>query len=1136
MADQNPWEINYSPVSGAPPSPPQSTTGYAFKGLAGTEPIVLPRVMQQAAAASSAGGAKEPWEIEYQTPPAPPPQPSPVAKAGSAFWEGIGGPQWAPIVKALSNPSLSNPDAPDALAAVWNMAKGLAAEPGRVWNELGNTGAAMLKGDPLGAAYHLAGSVPLFGAPAQQVAQDLQRGDPAAAVGHTGAIIAPLVAGPAAELAGPAIAATGRGLETAAKVARGAAGGAFDAATEMVPFRKFGIPISVPKPLVTGPAGAAAAAALGLPRELGGVVGAASPIVAGAVRGARAALAERAAQAAAAAEEAPIGPPAIAPRLALPPAAIVTPAPADTSFVRGVPAEYALPEPLPLSRQLPPGTDLRQMPAAGDTSYVRAIPAEYPPVEPGFAPEQPASGGTAATPPAPAAPTPTPGQLYAESTGEDWAKLSPKNRALMEQIAQARANVAAQPEATPPAAAPQIAPQTPPAAPEPPAPPPTAPPTPEAPAPRLSSQDLARQLEASMRVETLTDYLVRSKVPGAMLDNFGDKEWKMVADQAGVQPPSAENIQAIRGNLADYEGAAQITAKTPAEAAAEFAQNRSIRTKRQAPAAPADLEGQLADSVAAVQKGERPAAAPPPDEPAALTASEKRVEAFAQHLAADKSVTSAQLANLPSNPQALALLEQLGESLDIEGRPAPGEPQAIVDRVRELRGEPAGAAPQATIEPDAQSTPATGPAAGKQPGSSGTPVPGSRQPMAPVARGDAVTVRVPGESTTYQGQYAVRELDDIYASHNAHTFQKNPDYYFQNDRDYSNPTNKERVVVNSKAFDPAYPLADSPDATHGAPVIDPDGNVLGGNSRAMILDRVYSDNPAGAEAYRAELARRAPRYGIDPALVAGMKRPVLVRELAPSEGNPQRAITDLNKTGTAALTAAERATADARTITPAAADYLTGAIEAEGGDATLKDVLSGKRGAAIINKLVDDGVFTMQEKPNLIDARTGSVTAAGKERIEKMLLGRVFESADQMTRTPLELRAKIERVVAPVLRSGQKTGFDLLPTLRQSIDLMEYARAHGIPNLRDAIAQESIFGDAPKISPAAVDLAEFLRDNKPTEVSKAFRRYIANAEPGMFGESTPAEAFADAFGTASPPETLGDLMQPKAAARKRRAK
>jgi hypothetical protein len=44
----------------------------------------------------------------------------------------------------------------------------------------------------------------------------------------------------------------------------------------------------------------------------------------------------------------------------------------------------------------------------------------------------------------------------------------------------------------------------------------------------------------------------------------------------------------------------------------------------------------------------------------------------------------------------------------------------------------------------------------------------------------------------------------------------------------------------------------------------------------------------------------------------------------------------------------------------------------------------------------------------------------------------------------------------------------------------------------------------------------------------------------MFGKSTPAEAFADAFGTESPPATLRDLMQPEppaaAAPRKRRSK
>jgi hypothetical protein len=76
-----------------------------------------------------------------------------------------------------------------------------------------------------------------------------------------------------------------------------------------------------------------------------------------------------------------------------------------------------------------------------------------------------------------------------------------------------------------------------------------------------------------------------------------------------------------------------------------------------------------------------------------------------------------------------------------------------------------------------------------------------------------------------------------------------------------------------------------------------------------------------------------------------------------------------------------------------------------------------------------------------------------------------------------------------------------------------------------------------------VDLAQFILDSNPTKIGQAFRRYVANADPTFFGESTPAEAFADAFGTPAPPATLRDLMQPKpaeppaaAAPRKRRSK
>jgi len=507
--------------------------------------------------------------------------------------------------------------------------------------------------------------------------------------------------------------------------------------------------------------------------------------------------------------------------------------------------------------------------------------------------------------------------------------------------------------------------------------------------------------------------------------------------------------------------------------------------------------------------------------PRAPTASETRVETIAKTIAAYKIPMS----DLEQLAEHAPMVENLARSLKL-ARPAPGEIPLIVERIRELRGAaPAAKAepPAAIISPDVQSTPTPRPAPRQQSAGARTPLPGPREPGQGTAPGRSAVVRVPGESTTYEGRYAVRDLADVHASHNPHTFEKNPDYHFRNDRDYSDPINKERVVVNSMkgSFDPAYPLADSPDATHGAPVIDSRGNVLGGNSRAMILDRVYKSNPEGAATYRAELEKAAAQFGIDPQQFAHMKRPVLVRELSDAELGPeraQRAITDLNKKGTADLTAAERATADARRMSPDAADYLAGQIEAEGAESSLNDVLSGKRGVEIINKLVDDGVFTMQEKPNLVDSRTGSVTAAAKERISKMLLGQIFESSDQLARTPAEIRAKLERVVSPILQAGQKAGFDILPTLRDAINLVEYARVQGITNLADVVAQESMFAGAPRFSAEALQLADFLRSRKPTEISRAFRRYVANAEPTMFGESTPTEAFADAFAAAMPPE------------------
>jgi hypothetical protein len=300
----------------------------------------------------------------------------------------------------------------------------------------------------------------------------------------------------------------------------------------------------------------------------------------------------------------------------------------------------------------------------------------------------PAAEQAPAPAPAPAeapAASQTPGQAYAESEGLEWSKLSAKDRQSLELIAQAKANAAAAELElkTRPAPAQQPAATQPAVPTEQPAAPP-APPIATEPAP-TSSQDIARQLEASMRVETLSDYLTRNKVPASMVDNFGAHEWKLVADQAGVQPPTPENVQDIRANLAQYESAATQPAEAgkmaPAEAEADFQQRRATRK------GPAAATEPTPAATAAPEVPEPWKGTPPPEGgPAAPTASETRVEALAQHFA-QGDIPTKTLEGLPGQPKALLQLEELGRALGIEGRPAPGEVQQIIDRVRELRGE-----------------------------------------------------------------------------------------------------------------------------------------------------------------------------------------------------------------------------------------------------------------------------------------------------------------------------------------------------------------------------------------------------------------------------------------------------------------
>ncbi len=242
-----------------------------------------------------------------------------------------------------------------------------------------------------------------------------------------------------------------------------------------------------------------------------------------------------------------------------------------------------------------------------------------------------------------------------------------------------------------------------------------------------------------------------------------------------------------------------------------------------------------------------------------------------------------------------------------------------------------------------------------------------------------------------------------------------------------------------------------------------------------------------------------------------MQQPVLVRAIPNEEldslpGGAKWAIRKTNVSGTAALSGSERAAADAGQLSPELMNDIGRTIENTGPNATLADALSGRQGTALVNRLIAEGFFNEQERPALMDGKTGAITQAAKDRIGKALLGQFFEDSDQIARTPAAIRNKLERVAGSAARVASDPKWTLIPDVRQAVNLIEYANAHGIKNLADVTAQPDMFGAAPEWSERGIQLAQQLRDGKPNDVVAAFRKYVNLKEPTMFGESTRSAA------------------------------
>lgn len=392
-------------------------------------------------------------------------------------------------------------------------------------------------------------------------------------------------------------------------------------------------------------------------------------------------------------------------------------------------------------------------------------------------------------------------------------------------------------------------------------------------------------------------------------------------------------------------------------------------------------------------------------------------------------------------------------------------------------------------------------------------------PARPPVGGVQTSVTVPGSPKEYSARYEVRELADIRVSHSGENFQPNPRYTLKNDRDYTKPVNQRKVVENATPakFDERYLVNTNPDAVNGPPILSGAGEALGGNGRLMTLERVYRSNPRGAERYRQSIEQQAQLFGIDLAQLQGMKQPVLVRVIeepaAQSGRGAQAAVTDFNKTGTAELTPAERAIADSRRVSPEMLEEIGAKLETLGTNKTLADLMDAE-GITMLQRLIDDGVISPQEQAAYIGEK--GLTKAGRERINKLLLGRFFEDPAQLDSVPAVVQARLERVAGPLARveGGE---WSLTPYVQEAVGILESAKTSGIGDLEVFLNQGGLFGEA-QYSPRSVQLARTLSQRNMQEVQAAVRQYANEAEiasrgAGLFGDPpSAAESFAAAFG------------------------
>ena len=656
--------------------------------------------------------------------------------------------------------------------------------------------------------------------------------------------------------------------------------------------------------------------------------------------------------------------------------------------------------------------------------------------------------------------------------------------------------------AAPPPAAPPVAP----------APPPVAPAAPSV-APPLTPEETAVAAALPQRIADvaerpdsprLTPADRKSPIPNELIDE-GKRTVEQSTGRESTFITTAEvdgKRTAVTGNVSDMVAANRVETQAVVEQITAGVPTPEI-------GAPAPLAGPPARAEGA------PAPVPPPTAPGAPAAAEPRMT----KAGFEEEVRRLKQRNVERREKA-ASLAAAGKPVRMASKTMPGQTALVSPdtaepgKYRITRFDERGpfghsvyntleqAIDDALVEGYDVAPGATAPAA--------APAAAAAAPKAPVKRRDVkADTAVTPSGRQVPVTYAVVEADSLVASQRDEGG-VNPSYPAElQPRDRTRGVSDQQINTIAQNLNPAL-LDNNASAGDGAPIISSDGVVESGNGRVLAIRRAYNqDLPSGAT-YRDYLESKG--YPVE-----GMKNPVLVRvrqgQLAPDE---RAAFTrEANERTTLAMSATERAMADASAMKPNVIALYRGGDIAEAGNRDfvrgfMQSVVSQNEQAAMVTP---EGALSQEA----IRRVQGALLA--KAYGDADLVGSLIESPDNNIKAiggaMMDVAGQWAQMRAEAASGDINPGADVTPFLLEAVRLIQRARNEGRP-LAEFVSQTDIFSGT-TIVPEAEMLLRLMFRNNVSWTQPAGREKLAEALRFYATEARKTSAGVDLLGEAAPP-------------------